>query len=413
MTMSIGPSALHSTLETSRQENGSTPDRLSSFYSGRSASFVGLAVLVSFGFWLTVPTGESRSIENSEDRGGMNSSPGDGEAPGIIQPLDQDMSSRRFVGQIHPGTSVAGAAPLDGSISKIEAPDFGVFVQKGDLLITLAPDEEAANSLREAKIAMIEAKADVLKIRNWSTSSEMRGAERSLRDAEYEVKRAKVERDRTKQLFDDGIIAASEHEAALESLRSAESQSEEAVAQHEEVATQGTGERLDIALERLDIARDKFEALEVSEQDREIRAPISGILLPAPSTDTTSGELSVGLEIDKGASLFLIGDIDSFTVETSVSEFDLDLIEIGQKATVTSPSQAEFSAVGEVVNISQISSSFGDFGMASSGSYTPPPSRYDVTISVSKGEQETKGTIRIGMTVDVDIDTAADLVASQ
>ncbi len=404
MTDSIEPGTLQS-----------TSDKPSSLYSGRTASLIGLAILLSFGFWLAVPIGESRSIEEADGQSGMGNSPNNGEPAGIVQPqpLDQDMSNRRFVGQIHPRTSIAGVAPMDGSLLSLEEPDFGVFVEKGDLLITLAPDEEAANSLREAKIAVIEAKSEVLKIRNWSTSSEMRGAERTLKDAAHEVKRAKVERDRTQQLFDDGIIAASEHETALESLRSAESQLEEAEVQREEIADQGKGELLDIAEERLDIARDKFEALQITEQDREIRAPISGILLPAPSTETMSSELSVGQDIKKGASLFLIGDIDSFIVETSVSEFDLDLIKIGQKATVTSPAQTEFHAIGEVLNISQISSSFGEPAMAPGGSYTPPPSRYDVTVSVATRDQQTKGTIRIGMTVDVDIDTAAELVASQ
>jgi multidrug resistance efflux pump len=370
-------------------------------------------MLASFGFGLAVATGESRSLEDGDGQSGMNNGPVDPAGINPSQTLGQDMSSRRFVGQIHPGTSVAGVAPMDGSILSLEEPDFGVFVEKGDLLITFSPDEEAANGLREARIAMIEAKAEVLKLQNWSTSSEMRSANRALKEAEHEVKRAKVERDRTQQLFDDGIIAASEHEAALESLRSAESSLEESEAQREEVAAKGTGDLLDIAEERLDIARDKFEALQMTEQDREIRAPISGILLPAPSTEITSSDLSVGQEVKKGTPLFLIGDIDSIMIETSVSEFDLDLIKIGQKATVTSPSQSDFSAVGKVVNISQISSSFGEMAMASGGGYTPPPSRYDVTISVSTTDQETQGTIRIGMTVDIDIDTAAALAASQ
>jgi len=388
---------------------------LPSLRFGRSVSFIGLALMISTGLWFATTTGESRSVDNDDGSLGVISD-ADTPDPNAAEPspsIEQDQSSRRFVGQVHPGTSVAGVAPLDGSISNLEAPDFGVFVQKGDLLITLDPDEEAANRQREARIAMIEAKAELVKLQNWSTSAEMRQAERGLRDADHEVKRAKLEGDRTKQLLDDGIIAASEHESALENLRSAESRKEEAVAQHEEAAAQATGEALDIAKERLEIAQASFEALEVAQQDREIRAPISGIMLPAPSTETTNSDLSVGQEVKKGASLFLIGEIDEVIVQTSVSEFDLELIKVGQEAGITSPSQADFKAMGEVVSISQISSSFGEPGMATGGGYTPPPSRYDVTVKVSGMDQEIKERIRIGMTVDVDIDTAADLVSSR
>ncbi len=387
----------------------------SKLLSGRSLSLIGLALMISTSLWFATTTGESRSVDHDDSSLSAISDMGAPSAVGAepSSSMEQDLSSRRFVGQVYPGTSVAGVAPLNGSISKLEAPDFGVFVQKGDLLITLDPDEEAANRQREARIAMIEAKAELAKLQNWSTSTEMRQAERGLRDAEHEVKRAKLEGDRTKQLLDDGIIAASEYEAALENLRSAESRHAEAVAQHEEAAAQGTGEAREIAEQRLEIAQANFEALEVTPQDREIRAPISGIMLPAPSTDTTPSDLSVGQEVKKGASLFLIGEIDDVVVQTSVSEFDLELIKAGQKANITSPSQADFNAAGEVVSISQISSSFGEMGMAAGGGYTPPPSRYDVTVKVSGMDQDTKEKIRIGMTVDVDIDTAAELVSGQ
>jgi len=364
--------------------------------------------------WLAAPTSESRSVNGDDPESAVTgpdmAAPSE---PGVPSSLEPAASIRRFVGQIHPGSSVAAIAPMNGSITSLEAPDFGVFVEEGDLLITLDPSDEAGKALREARIAVIEARSELLKLENWSTSSEMREAERSVKDAEREVKRAKLEHDRTKQLFDDGIVSENEYETTSESLRSTESQWQSSLARHEELAEQGTGERLEITKERFIIANTDYEALEASQQHREIRAPISGIMLPAPATEFRSSNLSVGQAVEKGTSLFLVGTLDEIIVQTSVSEFDIDLIAIGQKATITSPARPDFEATGEVTSMSQISSSFGD-AQGLSGGYTPPPSRYDVAVKVSTGDQEIKDKIRLGMTVDVKIDTAAaDVVAGQ
>lgn len=369
-------------------------------------------MLVVLGLWFDATIGESKSVEVD---GGASEFIGEA---GMVEPLAPaveaaNASLRRFVGQVHPGTSVAGIAPMKGNITMLEAPDFGVFVEEGDLLVTLDPGDEVEKSLREGKIAVIEAKAELLKLKNWSTSSEMREADRSVKDAEREVQRAKTRRDRTKQLFDDGIVSADEYESDVESQRSAESQLESAIVRREEVEQQATGELLEINRERFEIAKTDYDALQASQQNREVRAPISGIMLPAPSTEFTSSDLSVGQAVEKGTSLFLVGNLDEIIVQTSVSEFDIDLIKTGQAAAITSPSQPEFRAVGEVVSISQISSSFGDMSMQMGGGYTPPPSRYDVAVKISTKDQQIKGKIRIGMTVDVEIDTNADVVAGK
>jgi len=60
--------------------------------------------------------------------------------------------------------------------------------------------------------------------------------------------------------------------------------------------------------------------------------------------------------------------------------------------------------------MSRMSSSFGN-SRGITGGYTPP-SRYDVAVKVSTRDQEIKDKFRLGMTVDVKIDTAAADVVS-
>lgn len=381
--------------------------------SVRSHIFPGFLILLAVvGLGLAISDSESRSVDDDAALGetavhAPSPGPSGDEPSGSTA---EDMSIRRFAGQLLPAVSVAGVAPLDGMISSISAPSFGVAVEKGDLLITLDPGEGGDKALREARITLIEAKSELLKLKNWSTSAEMREAERSLNEAEHMLKRTMIERDRTKMLFDEGIIAANEYETAVESVRSAELSKASAEARHDEVAAQAKGEFLDIATERFGIAEADYTSLETAQQDRKVRAPIDGILLPAPGEDNQSNELSIGLTIEKGTSLFVIGSVDDLIVQTSVSEFDVDMIKVGQQAQITSPARPDVRLVGEVVSISQISSSFSAGNTETNGSVIPP-ARYDVTVKVSTKDQEMREDLRIGMTVDVEIDTAQALVA--
>lgn len=400
-------SAQHKALPPAFTRERSWPARLEVF----PGILVLLAVAI-LGF--AISDGESRSVDegfvDAEITARSNSiEPSGG---GLPRAMTKDASIRRFAGQVLPAISVAGVAPLDGVITSISAPSFGVAVDRGDLLVTLDPGEDGDKTLREAKIALIEARSQLLKLENWSTGAEMREAERVLNEAEHSLKRIKIEHDRTKTLLDEGIIAANEYETAVEAVRSATLQMESAKARRDEVMAQANGEALEIAKERFGIAEAEYKSLQAAQQNQEIRAPISGLLLPAPSEDQQSSDLAVGLAIEKGASLFVIGGVDDLIVQTSVSEFDVDLIETGQAAKITSPARPDLHLAGEVVSIAQISSAFSEGSLETSNSVVPP-ARYELTMRILTEGPELQDGLRIGMTVDVEIDTAASLIAER
>lgn len=307
-------------------------------------------------------------------------------------------ASRIFVGDIRPGELVAAVAGIGGYVTRLEASEPGVLVKKGDLLAVL-DSTDAEKEMLQAKVSAVEAKLEYLKLQNWSNSTEMREAERAVQDAERAVSLAKRKSAQSKQLLDDGIIAASEYELELETYHQNQAQLMSAIARRDDVEAQANDELLEVARQRLEIAESDYASIKETIRNREVRAPIDGILLPAPSKDQHQQEISVGQALEKGTPLFLIGNLDDLVVRTSVSEFDVDLIKTGQEAVITSGALPDVRMTGIVESVSLFSSTFGDayeaFGQ-------DVPTRYDVVVRIAA--RDPSHPIRIGMTVDVEID---------
>lgn len=311
-------------------------------------------------------------------------------------------TSRIFVGNIRPGKLVAAAAGIGGYVTRLEESEVGVLVEKGDLLAVL-DSTDAEKEMLQAKIAAVEAKLEYLKLQNWSNSTEMREAERAVQDAERSVNLAKRKSAQSKQLLDDGIIAGSEYELELETYHQSQAQLMSAIARRDDVEAQANDELLEVARQRLDIANADYASIKETVKNSDVRAPIGGILLPAPSKDRDQQEISVGQVLEKGTPLFLIGNLDDLVVKTSVSEFDVDLIKTGQKAIISSEALPDVRMTGVVESVSLFSSTFGnEYEMLGRSA----PSRYDVVIRIAA--RDPSHPVRIGMTVDVEIDIGDD-----
>lgn len=334
-------------------------------------------------------------------------------APAAGDPLDVTESqevmeaaanSRLFVGVVHPGKTLVASAGIDGHVTHLEQPDFGVFVEKDDLLAVMDASAVQKEELH-ARVAVVEARLEYLKLKNWQSGSEMREAERAVLEAERAVDIARRKREQSKQLLDEGIIAASEFELEEQTLLQSETQLTSAVERYDEVEEQANDELINLARQKFEMAEKDLAAIEASMSENELRAPISGILLPPPQTETSQREISVGQSLKNGQPLFLIGNLDDIVVKISVGELDVDLIRNGQEAIVTSPVLPADGMTGVVESVSQYTSSFGS---QQYGGGMPEPSRYDVVIRVPTDGQADQQRIRIGMTVDVEIDIIED-----
>lgn len=319
--------------------------------------------------------------------------------------MEAATNSRLFVGAVHPGETLVTSAGIEGHITRLEQPDFGVFVEKGDLLAVIDASVVQKEGL-QARVTAVEARLEYLKLKNWQSGSEMREAERAVLEAKRAVDLASRKRDQSRQLLDEGIIAASEYELEEQTLLQSETQLTSAVERYGEVEDQANDELIELARQKFEMAEKDLAAIEASMNENELRAPISGILLPPPRTKTGLSEISVGQTLKDGQPLFLIGNLDDIVVKISVGELDIDLIRTGQKAIVTSPVLPADGMTGVVESVSQYASSFGENQYYGG---TPEPSRYDVVIRVPIEGRTDHQRIRIGMTVDVEIDITEEV----
>jgi len=140
------------------------------------AIFAALLLAASLGLWLKFgPPSTAVDLTQAEA------------APSLSEPVSAETeafmaevrTSRMFVGNIRPGELVAAVAGVRGYVTRLEESEFGVLVEKGDLLAVL-DSTDAEREMLQAKITAVEAKLEYLKLQNWSTSSEMREAERAV-----------------------------------------------------------------------------------------------------------------------------------------------------------------------------------------------------------------------------------------
>lgn len=104
--------------------------------------------------------------------------------------------------------------------------------------------------------------------------------------------------------------------------------------------------------------------------------------------DGTVLEISVSEEevVDRSATLLTIANLDNMEVVISVDELDIDKVQVGQAATITSDTYTDEKFTGTVTNISMI-------GTNSSGVTT-----YDVTVKL-----DDRKSLMSAMNVDVEI----------
>jgi len=303
-------------------------------------------------------------------------------------------SELHLLGTVYPGKTSVVTAPFKGTITSLNSAVLGNTIRKDELIATL----DSTVVRREIK------QAQIARLLNWNSSAEILAAKRALETAKQILANETRLTVQTRQLFNDGIVAASELEQNKQSLQSAKSAAADAEDRYQSVLDQGNTDRLNFARQRLDLAQEELTNLTESISRGEIRAPQSGIILPAGKQDTP---LAVGQTVPEGDAILLIGATEFFQIRTSVSETDVHRLSLGQTVQLSSPVYGEAIIPGEVVSISKYTSSFLD-GPPNSKALDRRPPRVSLIIHVKARELGIEAVTRMGMSVDISVASPAE-----
>ena len=243
-------------------------------------------------------------------------------------------------GRIAPASVTSVASPAAGTVEAVHVRE-GDRVEAGTLLLEL--DVSATRrALRSARSKASEAARQVERLRGWESGREMNDARRRVRRAAEALERQRRRVEETRFLLDEGVIAADEHEAAVEDAGRLAEDHETAVAEVEAVRAQGGPEAMERALHEHRNVAEEVAELEAAVAAATVRAPVAGMVLAAPEgaggsrrTEDGEADLSPGTKVSEGQVLMRIAQVRTLAVQGEVSEIEVGALGKGQAVEVT------------------------------------------------------------------------------
>ena len=300
------------------------------------------------------------------------------------------------VGALDAGAMVSVVGPFDGLVRE-RLFRYGGAVDRGAPLLRMDVAEVEVR-LREARSALIRARQRVDELRGWETGFEVARARRQLAAAEMEAADLRTRVGNSASLLQRGIIPAEEHRNLLQQQRTQVLQMQAARQDLDSTLARGDREQLRIAELELANAEVRVADLERDLTNATVNAPVSGVvLLPAqPQGGQRVETIEVGSRVQRGQTMFTIGDLESFQVRAQVDEIDIGRVRVGQPVTVTGDAFAEFTLRGEVTSVAaQASQEAGRSGLPSFG----------VTVHIRGLSAEQRTRLAVGMSANLAIIT--------
>lgn len=330
-------------------------------------------------------------------------------AAGYWEPVQMQSAAPTVVteGPLAPASAVNIAAPFEGRIVRR-------WVQPGDQVRAGAPllELDAAElraELSDAEVAQIRAQQALAEIQHWSTSAEAAGARRQLEAAHNQMETAQGRLAETRVLFDKGIVARTEQEAAQAELDNATQQWHGARESLAATLRKGDGDALRIA--RLDAqARETRAALLRQRLARAtLVAPQAGVVLapPAEASAMAAGasakDFEPGTFVQARELLLTLGDASMFLVRAQVDEYDVARVAAGQAVEVTLGAGEPMVLRGE---LQRVSAQARRDAAAGGG-----PPMFDVQVLVREVAPVLRPRLRLGMTARLRMELQAQATA--
>lgn len=304
-----------------------------------------------------------------------------------------------LVGKIEPDTTITLTAPFDGNV-QANLVEQGQRVEAGQVLLRMDPATLEVQ-LRDALSAQLKARRTVQEMQDWDNGPAVSRARRSLRTAEMSAGNTQRKLTESENLFQRGIIPRNELDDLKQQTQQQQLDLASARSELQQAIGQGKGEYRQIADMELTNATVKYEALRQLLEGREVRAPFSGIVVPAPGATTpqaganSNAPVQAGSKVSQGQVLFGLANIERLKIVTKVSELDINRLHQGQAVEVLGDGFDGERLSGSVSVVSGLAMTSDSQGSA----------QFPVTLSIPQLTPQQLQRVRLGMSARLTIVT--------
>jgi len=242
------------------------------------------------------------------------------------------------------------AAKVVGRVAWIGV-DKGDKVQHGQVLVRLEDDEYRAHLL-EAQGQVNTLKARLQQLVNGSRPEEVSRAKADLGQAQADLENAKVTLQRTRGLFEQGIMARQAQDDAQAKFDSQTARVASLQRSYDLIHLGPRAEEIDATRAQVQQAEGSLAYAQTQLDNTVIRAPVSGTIL---ERNVEKGEfVTTGFVGDKGAKGYVVSlaDLDDLQVELDINQNDFAKLDARQPANVTTDAYPDRKYQGRIDEIS-------------------------------------------------------------
>ncbi|QOQ76706.1 HlyD family efflux transporter periplasmic adaptor subunit [Pseudomonas poae] len=305
-----------------------------------------------------------------------------------------------LVGKIEPDTTLILTAPFDGNVLA-NLVEQGQRVEAGQVLLRMDPSTLEVQ-LRDALSVLLKARRAVQEMQDWNSSPAVSRARRSLRTAEMTAGNTQRKLTESENLFKRGIIPRNELDDLKQQAQQQQLDLASARSELQQALDQGQGEYRQIADMELTNATVKYDALHTLLEGKEVKAPFSGIVVPAPGSNSspqgagnTNAPVQAGSKVSQGQVLFGLANIERLKIVAKVSELDINQLHQGQAVEVMGDGFDGERLTGSVSVVSGLAIASDSQGSA----------QFPVTLSIPKLTPQQLQRVRLGMSARLTIVT--------
>jgi HlyD family secretion protein len=305
-----------------------------------------------------------------------------------------------LVGKIEPDTTLTLTAPFDGNVLA-NLVEQGQRVEAGQVLLRMDPATLEVQ-LRDALSAQLKARRTVQEMQDWDSSPAVSRARRSLRTAEMTAGNTQRKLTESENLFKRGIIPRNELDDLKQQAQQQQLDLASARSDLQQAQAQGQGEYRQIADMELTNATVKYDALHTLLDGKEVKAPFSGIVVPAPGNNNSpqsggnnNAPVQAGSKVSQGQVLFGLANIERLKIVARVSELDINQLHQGQAVEVMGDGFDGERLTGSVSVVSGLAIASDSQGSA----------QFPVTLSIPKLTAQQLQRVRLGMSARLTIVT--------
>ncbi|WP_294739123.1 HlyD family efflux transporter periplasmic adaptor subunit [uncultured Pseudomonas sp.] len=305
-----------------------------------------------------------------------------------------------LVGKIEPDTTITLTAPFDGNV-QANLVEQGQRVDAGQVLLRMDPATLEVQ-LRDALSAQLKARRTVQEMQDWDSGQQVGRARRSLRTAEMTASNTQRKLTESENLFKRGIIPRNELDDLKQQAIQQQLDLAAARGELQQAMEQGQGEYRQIADMELTNATVKYDALRTLLDGKEVKAPFSGIVVPAPGSSSSSqgggnnnAPVQAGSKVSQGQVLFGLANIEKLKIVAKVSELDINQLHQGQAVEVMGDGFDGERLTGSVSVVSGLAIASDSQGSA----------QFPVTLSIPKLTPQQLQRVRLGMSARLTIVT--------